>query len=81
MVETTIWGHLEKLIANEELSIDRIPSAIPGLIDWPLVYSAVEEAIEEYGYEKLKPLYEATDEKFDYNLIRMARAQYLYLSG
>ncbi|MFT5036970.1 MAG: ATP-dependent DNA helicase PIF1 [Candidatus Azotimanducaceae bacterium] len=81
MVETTIWGHVEKLIEDKELPVDRIADAIPGLVDWPSVYSAIEAAIEEYGHEKLKPLFEATDEQYDYNHIRLARAAYLVSRG
>ena len=79
MAESTIWGHVEKLIEDKEWSVDRIEEIIPKGNDWAEIYSAVEEAIEEHGHEKLKPLFEATDGVYDYNLIRLARAQYLLL--
>lgn len=77
MAESTIWGHVEKLIEDKEWPVAQIEQVIPKGHDWADVYSAVEKAIEKVGYEKLKPLYEATHEKYDYNLIRLARTQYL----
>lgn len=77
MAESTIWGHVEKLIEDKEWPVERIEEVIPKGHDWADVYSAVEKAIEEVGQEKLKPLFEATHEQYDYNLIRLARAQYL----
>jgi hypothetical protein len=33
-------------------------------------------ALDEHGDEKLKPIYEACDEEYDYNLVRLARMQW-----
>ena len=77
MAESTIWGHVEKLVENGEWPVERIEEVIPKGNDWAEVYSAVAEAINEVGHEKLKPLHEATNEQYDYNFIRLARAQYL----
>ena len=37
----------------------------------------IKKAIETHGVEKLKPLFIATNEKYDYELIRLMRALYM----
>lgn len=81
MAESTIWTHAEKLIEEKLLPIDHIANLIPGEIDWSSVYTTIQHAIEKHGHEKLKPLFDELKGKYDYNLIRLARAQYLCLSG
>ncbi len=75
MVESTIWSHIEKLAAEKEITLEDIKHLEPAK-DWGDISSAIYSAIDKYGAERLKPLYEATGEKYDYNLIRLARVQY-----
>lgn len=81
MAESTILGHVEKLIEEKNWPVDNIPQLFSGDVDWDKVYAAIAEAIAEHGHEKLKPLYEDTNGEFDYNLIRLARAQFLSSGG
>ena len=76
LAETTIWGHLERLVADGALSLADLRSLEPGEIDWTAVRQELDAAMDEYGTERLKPLYEATNEQYDYLLIRLARMQY-----
>lgn len=81
MTGSTISGHIEKLLLDGELPLDRIGAFVPEDIDWGALYQDIESAIKKHGSEKLKPLYEATDEKYDYDLIRLARAEFLCRNG
>lgn len=74
MAESTIVNHIEKLV--EEGEIDRL--TVEKLL---LAHSGEEsalpdiaEAIATHSSEKLKPLFDATDERYDYTTIRLARA-------
>lgn len=75
---STIWNHIEKLA--EDGVLDR--SAIEGLIpveiapSWGAIYKEMERAFAKVGTEKLKPVYEALDERYDYDLIRLGRILY-----
>lgn len=81
MTGSTISGHIEKLLLDGELPIDRIGAFVPEDVDWDTLYDDVGNAIKEHGSEKLKPLYEATDEQYEYDLIRLARAEFLCRNG
>jgi hypothetical protein len=80
LVETTIWSHIEKLATDGHLTAADVKHLEPRTIDWPVARDALEAAITEHGTERLKPLYEATNEQYDYNLIRLARVQH-WLEG
>jgi hypothetical protein len=73
----TILTHIETMVENGELSkaeLEAIAEKEPG---WTKKAKAdIFKAIDELGSEKLKPLFEATKEKYDYMLIRLARALY-----
>lgn len=80
MASSTIWSHLEKLI--EEKAIDF--ADFKHLLLDPDYQNAEAEllaAIETSGTEKLKPIHEAAGEKYDYDLVRLARAHYLLQTG
>jgi ATP-dependent DNA helicase PIF1 len=76
MVESTIWGHMEKLAADGDIELSDIVHLEPKS-NWPAVRRELDAAIATHGAERLKALYEETNEKYDYNLIRLARVQYL----
>jgi ATP-dependent DNA helicase PIF1 len=73
----TIVSHIETMLENKELTkeeLEAIAEAEPG---WTAKAKAdIFKAIDKHGTEKLKPLYEETKEKYDYMLIRLARALY-----
>ena len=77
LTESTIWTHLEQLIKDDDLVIDDIKHLEPNDMDWLAVRAELDAAMAEHGIERLKPLFEATGEKYDYNLIRLARMQYV----
>lgn len=74
---TTIWGHVEQLIAEESIEEVTIKSLISTVPNWNTTYQVLSRIMEEVGTEKLKPIYEAADEQYDYDIIRLARALYL----
>lgn len=73
MTESTVWAHLEKLEAEGELDEAMLAAQIASIADWHSAYERLYEAMEDVGIEKLKPIYEAVGELYDYNLIRLAR--------
>jgi ATP-dependent DNA helicase PIF1 len=74
MTESTIWGHIEDLISEGRLALADIEHAVPA--DWNKVWPEIKRAIGKVGDEKLKPIYEHLDEKYDYDLIRLGRCYY-----
>lgn len=75
--ETTIWGHLEKLVANKEITGDNFQPIKISYKDWEGEYELLQEIMDEVGTERLKPIFEAANEKYDYNQIRLARMLYV----
>ena len=77
VAETTIWGHVEKLLEDGELSKAEAVSLVPKDEDWEATYRRLAKAMDEVGTEKLKPIFEACNEEIDYGTIRVARILYL----
>lgn len=75
VVESTIWGHIEKLAEEKSITLRDIDHLKPEV--WNEAYGVLREAIAFCGTEKLKPIYEYAGEKYDYNLVRLARLIYL----
>ena len=75
VTETTIWTHIEKLAQDGELTSDDVVVLEPKDIDWGKARDIFDAAIVKHGAEKLKPLYEAANEEYDYTLVRLARIQ------
>lgn len=73
--DSTVWSHVEKLTDEKEVSFDDIKHLCPD--DWQTIYEELEKGMEECGTEKLKPIFEYTKEKYDYDLVRLARIKYL----
>lgn len=80
LTDSTVWAHVEKLALEGAITADDIKHLEPDDIDWSEARDEFEEAIQEHGHERLKPLFEATGEKYDYNLVRLARVQH-WLEG
>lgn len=72
--EATVWSHVEEMLADGRLEWADISHLLPPT--WPVVWSDIKAAINEVGYEKLKPIFEHLDERYDYDLIRLGRAYY-----
>lgn len=76
MVESTIWTHVEKLTAEKDLTAEQLESSFDKYIGSETVYTELAKIMAELGIEKLKPIFEAADEKYDYDTIRVARIKY-----
>ena len=74
MTEQTIWSHVEKLVEDGSVTMEQIRHLEPA--NWDDVKAELFAALDEHGDEKLKPIYEACDEEYDYNLVRLARMQW-----
>ncbi len=72
VAESTVWGHLEKLLDEKSLTTDDLAHLTTGP-DWEAAKEPLLKALQELGDEKLKPIYEAAGEKFSYDLVRLAR--------
>jgi len=77
ITETTVWTHIEKLADDGDLSLAEVSILAPTDIDWENARSILDAAMVRYGTEKLKPIYEAADEVYDYTQVRLARIQFL----
>lgn len=78
LAESTIWTHVEKLVADGELreaDLRRLTDAIP---DWQAAYTTLEAIMQKVGTEALKPIYEAAGEQYDYAVVRLARTVFLF---
>ncbi len=80
LTESTVWTHVEKLALDGEISAEDVKQLEPTNIDWEIARDELESAISEHGTERLKPLYETTEEKYDYSLVRLARVQHYLLN-
>lgn len=76
LTDTTIWTHIERLVDDGEVSAEDIKHLEPTDIDWGDARLVLFAAMDKYGTEKLKPVYEGAGEKYDYVLVRLARMQY-----
>ena len=76
MAPSTIWVHIEKLAEDGELNRNHLHGLIQDEASWSFVYSELKTAFEVNGTEKLKPVYEALGERYDYDQIRLGRIFY-----
>ena len=72
----TIWGHVEKLAQGDELTDEMLTGLVSMVPQWDNIYPELQEIIDTVGTEKLKPIFEAAEEKYDYDIIRLARLYY-----
>jgi len=79
--ETTVWGHIEKLVSEEDITEGGLRSLIESYKNWNDEYELLQGIMDEVGTEKLKPIFEAANETYDYNQIRLARMVYMLQSG
>ncbi len=76
LTQATVWTHIEKLADDKELIAENIKHLEPAHTDWKEARKILDAAIRINGVEKLKPIYEAVGEKYDYSLVRLARVQF-----
>ena len=81
LTATTVWTHIERLVDDGDLKADEIKHLEPTDVDWNTARQALNAAMDKYGTEKLKPIYEAANEEYDYTLVRLARMQYKLEEG
>lgn len=74
LTPSTVWSHIEKLQEEGKLQGAEIEQLEPA--DWQTAREELFFAMDKEGVERLKPIYEAVDEKYDYDLVRLARVQY-----
>jgi len=74
MTEQTVWSHVEKLVEDGSVTMEQTRHLEPA--NWDDAKAELFAALDEHGDEKLKPIYEACDEAYDYNLVRLARMQW-----
>ena len=77
MTESTITAHIEKLAEEKQLTASDIKKLLVFDGDIEAAISEISAALDEYGVEKLRPLYDATGEKYEYTMLRLVRAGYL----
>lgn len=78
VAESTIWSHIEQLIAERAITVGDIDHLLDG--EWVTIWPEIQAAIESVGSEKLKPIYEHLNERHDYTVIRLGRAYYMLLT-
>lgn len=76
MALSTIWGHIEKLVEEDMLTRKDLEGLAPKSGNWGDMYEELRAAMDTCGTEKLKPIYEACNEKYDYDKVRLARLLY-----
>jgi siroheme synthase (precorrin-2 oxidase/ferrochelatase) len=72
---STIVSHIETLAQNGDLTLEELNAIAENEPGWSKkVKTDIEAAIKKQGSEMLKPIFEETKGKYDYNLIRLVRA-------
>lgn len=72
---STIVSHIETLVQNGDLSLAELNTIAENEPGWTKKAKIeIEAAIAKKGMEMLKPIFEETKGKYDYNLIRLVRA-------
>ncbi len=73
---STIWSHVEKLVDEGEVTKDELAYLFEDKA-YAKAANELHAAVEDCGVEKLKPIYETCDEKYDYDLVRLARIDFI----
>jgi len=76
MALSTIWGHVEKLAEDGTLSKETLRALAAKDLAFEDAYKELKLAMDEAGTEKLKPIYEACGERYNYDQVRLARILY-----
>jgi hypothetical protein len=70
---STIWGHLETLASRDELTPKDVATLTAQTENWDVIYPELAAAFLSHGTDRLKPVYDALAERYDYDLIRLGR--------
>ncbi|MFH1456899.1 MAG: helix-turn-helix domain-containing protein [Patescibacteria group bacterium] len=65
----TIVNHIEELLKTKKLIPDDIKYLLPDTKD----YKKIKLAFDKCGWEKLKPVFEYLEEKYDYDILKLVR--------
>ncbi len=76
LTESTVWNHIERLAEEGDINQSHIAHLEPSNPDWQEVQAELYSIMDKIGTDKLKPIFEAAEEKYDYNLIRLGRVEY-----
>lgn len=76
ITENTVWSHIETLVSAGSLSEAELSHLYETDPNWGEAFADLKEHLEKVGTEKLKPIFEAAGEKYDYPTIRLARVIY-----
>lgn len=74
---STIIAHLELLSEQENLTAADVAHLRLTIDDWDEVYAELAAVMKKEGTEKLKPIHEAIEGKYEYLTIRLVRLLYL----
>lgn len=75
LAHSTIMGHIITLLDEGELSTEIVYTVIAEEVDdVDEAMAIIEAAFAEHGAEKLKPVYEALNEKYSYDILRLIRS-------
>jgi len=77
IVESTVWSHVEKLVTDGDLTMADIAHLEPRDKNWSAIRKELDQAMIKNGTERLKAIFEATGEKYDYSLIRLGRVEFM----
>ncbi|KXJ99989.1 MAG: ATP-dependent RecD-like DNA helicase [Parcubacteria bacterium OLB19] len=72
----TIAGHVEDLIDSQDLKIEELENLLMQDKNYQKTKSELFSIFQKIGTEKLKPIYEGNDGKYDYITIRLFRLLY-----
>jgi len=72
----TIVGHIEILFENKDIGTSELGSLYKNDTSWKKKEKELFKIFDKVGIEKLKPIYEAIEGKYDYHTIRIARLLY-----
>lgn len=81
VAESTVWTHIEKLAEEHSIELADTLHLRPKIDEWNEMYSILKEGMRLHGTEKLKPLFEYAEERFDYTMVRLARTSYVLSGG
>lgn len=71
---STIIGHIETMIEQKEITGEELRAILKAEAGFnKKAETEIFAAIKKEGIEKLRPIYEATGEKYEYTLIRLVR--------
>lgn len=71
--ESTVWSHLDELDQEGLLTEDMLDTVRAGIPGWADAFLAMEPVVTKLLDGPLKPIYEALEGAYDYQLIRLAR--------